>query len=288
MVGRRDALGVEVVTEYELAAEDTAGPFGGEHLCRIHVWALRARSPHCALCRDPGDCSSMPGRSNSTTNFSPPATRPSALPRVEPAVPNTCWVKRSRSRNGSLPHQHGRHLQGSYLLCLDSIKSPIGTCFIYLGYAVFVQPYAQIFRSGRQELPRPMPDASRSHIPADEHAVYAISVAANYRCRNPIDPTVGASRTAHPGTHGGGTRRYSANDVARIGRITRTGCRGRQHRRNRTDPRPRGRQQRATGPRYGPQRRPVARPIRRVDLLAASEAFRSQESFGHNHLGISW
>lgn len=66
-----------------------------------------------------------------------------------------------------------------------------------------------------------MPDASRSHIPADEHAVYAISVAAElsgaaiqsirlWEHHGLLTP----ARTA------GGTRRYSANDVARIGRIT--------------------------------------------------------------------
>ena len=65
-----------------------------------------------------------------------------------------------------------------------------------------------------------MSDASRGHIPSDEHAVYAISVAAElsgaaiqsirlWEQHGLLTP----ARTA------GGTRRYSANDVARIGRI---------------------------------------------------------------------
>ncbi len=66
-----------------------------------------------------------------------------------------------------------------------------------------------------------MPDDPDGRLPANEHAVYAISVAAElsgaaiqsirlWEQHGLLTP----ARTA------GGTRRYSANDVARIGRIT--------------------------------------------------------------------
>lgn len=66
-----------------------------------------------------------------------------------------------------------------------------------------------------------MPEASRSNSPSDERAVYAISVAAELSGA-PIQSIrlweqhglLAPARTP------GGTRRYSANDLARIARIT--------------------------------------------------------------------
>ena len=115
VVAGGDIVGVEVVTEDQLAAEHAAGAFGGEHLPAGIIGTLERHGHYVAFDVQVERIGVIPGRSNSTTNPHPRARRPSASrpdgPRSEDLLGEAIKV-----HGTDLSHQHGCHLQLSNLV----------------------------------------------------------------------------------------------------------------------------------------------------------------------------
>src|SRR5215212_2626707 len=146
-----------------------------------------------------------PGRSNSMWKTSPLRQASIGMNAGRVAVPNTCWVRRSRSRNGSVRI----NIEGSP----PQVAGCLGRPLIYSGRYRFYPAVGRDATSPEQESSGKMSDSRLS--------VYVISVAAEM-----VGTGVQNLRAYEraglvtPGRTAGGTRLYSGDDITRLRRVS--------------------------------------------------------------------